>query len=154
MSDFKLVWNNNILEGDFCFEDDDFIMDDGLQTSVLLSLFIDKKSEPNDELPNGNNNDLRGWFGELLTGVENDRWGSYLWKLERSKTTNEVLIRAKNYAEEALQWLIDDGIASSVTVIPERITQSSGDILLLNIDIFKPNGDVEEFRFDALWSNT
>ena len=42
--------------------------------------------------------------------------GSRLWLLERSKETDDVLARAREYAIEALTWLLEDGVARSLDV--------------------------------------
>ena len=63
-----------------------------------------------------------GWWGDtfLETGSS---LGSRLWLLRREKLTAATRQRARDYALEALQWLIDDRIASDVeieTAVPER----------------------------------
>ncbi len=42
--------------------------------------------------------------------------GSRLWLLAREKQLPAVMRKAEAYARQALQWLIDDGIAASVSV--------------------------------------
>ena len=39
-----------------------------------------------------------------------------LWLLAREKRTPAVLARAELYVREALQWLVDDGVASAIAV--------------------------------------
>lgn len=84
-------------------------MTDGLETAVILSLFCDRRADEADELPDPDG-DRRGWWadGEL---------GSRLWLLERSKVTTETVAAARDYAREALDWLLDEGIAASVDVV-------------------------------------
>ena len=45
-----------------------------------------------------------------------DRIGSRLWLLSREKQLAGVLDRARHYAEEALAWLVEDGVATAVSV--------------------------------------
>ncbi|MDZ7804345.1 phage GP46 family protein [Thiohalophilus sp.] len=92
--------------------------DDGLRTAVMLSLFTDARATEDDPLPNGAR-DRRGcWMDSFL---DNDSIGSRLWLLSREKETPDVLQRARQYAEEALQWLLDDGVAESISVSAERV---------------------------------
>jgi phage gp46-like protein len=87
--------------------------DDGLATAVLLSLFLDRRAGPDDPLPDGT--DRRGWLGDALA-EDADRIGSRLWLLSREKQVEETRRRAEEYAEEALAWLVEDGLAESVAV--------------------------------------
>ena len=55
-----------------------------------------------------------GWLGAGLD--ENDRWGSRLWELQRSKEIHETLRLAEDYARTALTWLTQDGVARHVSI--------------------------------------
>lgn len=98
---------------------------EGLETAIRLSLFTNARAQDGDELPEGEGafgEDLGGWWGDtfLETGSS---LGSRLWLLRREKLTAATRQRARDYALEALQWLIDDRIASDVeieTAVPER----------------------------------
>ncbi|MBI1321344.1 MAG: hypothetical protein GC168_20665 [Candidatus Hydrogenedens sp.] len=92
-----------------------------LETMVLASLFSDRRALPDDRLPDAPSPSLdrRGWCGDALRTVADDRWGSRLWLLAREKQTAETRRRAEDYAREALQWLTDDGWATAVTVTAE-----------------------------------
>jgi len=72
--------------------------------------------------------------------------------LDREKTTESVLIRAKEYAEEALQWLITDGAAVKVVAIAERQGMPGNDRLALGIQIYKKDGNVEALNFSSQWA--
>jgi phage gp46-like protein len=89
----------------------DVATDDGLRTAVLLSLFTDRRAQADDAIEDG---DYRGWHAEPSRG-------SRLWLLARAKETPDTLARAKTYTEEALAWLVEDGIARTVTVEAEWI---------------------------------
>ncbi|MEJ1402584.1 MAG: phage GP46 family protein [Candidatus Sedimenticola sp. (ex Thyasira tokunagai)] len=126
----------------------DLAVDDSLQTAVILSLFTDRRAEADDIIPDGTDN-RRGWWADTLADIEGDRIGSRLWLLSREKDLSEVLARAKEYAEEALQWLIDDGVASAVAV---QATSTARGVLALQIRIARPQGD-SEYRFNTLWEH-
>ncbi len=124
--------------------------DDGLETAVIMSLFTDRRAADDDALP-FIDADRRGWWGDSYPDVPNDRIGSRLWLLARSKQTQAVLNRAREYAQEALAWLVDDGVASSVTVDAEIVRTG---VLGLSIAIQRPRAAVARYRFEKFWTET
>lgn len=120
MADIALIWDPANGRADFAVVDGDLAMDEGLGTAVIISLFCDRVAESGDVIPDGSD-DPRGWWGDtplpnqtdLPGGI--DLTGSRLWLLARSLQVTETLRKAESYAREALQWMIDDGIAGSVT---------------------------------------
>lgn len=118
-----------------------------LVRAVVISLFTWRRANPDDELPG----DLRmGWWGDSFPSVPNDRIGSRLWLLSRAKLTAETVIRAREYAEEALRWLVEDGIAARVEVEAERQGIYT---LALACRIYKSDGNVPtDIRFPDAWS--
>lgn len=58
----------------------------------------------------------RGWWADAdsVRPTNTHRMGSKLWLLSRAKLNLATRRRAATYAREALQWLIDRGIASTV----------------------------------------
>lgn len=121
--------------------------DAGLETAVILSLFTDRRAEDGDALPGGSD-DKRGWWGDTYAEVAGDRFGSRLWLLSREKQTQSVLVRAKRYAEEALAWLIEDGIARAVNVSAEIVSQG---VLGLGIEIIRSAAPPQKYRFETFW---
>lgn len=83
------------------------ITDKGIQrdttiaSAVFLSLGLDLRVDG-----------VSGWWQETYTDMPQ---GSKLHSLAGRKVTTEVLALAVQYAEEALQWFVDDGIASAVS---------------------------------------
>lgn len=121
--------------------------DDGIETAVVLSLFTDRRAEPGDALPDGAAG-RRGWWGDQFPAVEGDRFGSRLWLLSREKQVLAVLARAREYAEESLRWMVDDGIARSVKASAEVV---SNGVLGLTIEIARSDMPVAQYRFDTFW---
>jgi len=101
---------------DLDFGDGGTAIDEGLRTAVIISLFSDRRAEADDALPDGGD-DRRGWWGDIYPQAEADRIGSRLWLLSREKQLPAVLKRAETYAREALQWLVDDGEVTDLTVV-------------------------------------
>jgi phage gp46-like protein len=91
--------------------------EDGLATAVILSLFLDRRARADDRLPDPASTDRRGWVGDAFD-LE-DPIGSRLWLLVREKQTEETRRRAEEYAAEALDWLVEDGLASAVRIRAE-----------------------------------
>lgn len=94
-------------------------LEDTLQTAIILSLFTDGRAGPDDALPY-RDTDRRGWVGDeyMADGFDDraDDWGSKLWLLYFGKVTQPKLERARFAADQALQWLVRDGIASRIEV--------------------------------------
>lgn len=118
---------------------------DDLPRAVLISLFSWRRAEPDDDLPG---NQKYGWWGDTYSVVTNDRIGSRLWLLSRAKLTSETVLKAKEYAEQALQWLIDDGVVAQVTVQAERQGLS---MLALGVVIVRGDKTKLNIRFANVW---
>ena len=119
MLDIALVWNSQSGTADLAMNStgNDLATDAGLQTAVIISFFTDRKSDPGDVIPDGSE-DPRGWWGDTAFLEPGDVLkypiGSKLWLLDRALQDDETLSRAQTYAKQALQWMIDDGVAGSV----------------------------------------
>lgn len=147
MSDLKIIWDDDLTQGDIEFKDEDFINEFGLETAIILSLFLDRRADDDDELDDIK--DKRGWWGDELE--EDDQIGSKLWLLDRAKTTQETLNSAREFVEDSLQWLIDDGVAADVNVETTREGTQEMPILVISAEIYKNDGTTEVYEFDDLW---
>lgn len=146
MTDIALLWSNSALGADFALQQGQLATDDGLRTAIIISLFSDGRARDDDVLPSGD--DRRGWWGDAFL-PPNDRIGSRMWLLEREKLTTATLLRLRDYAREALAWLIEDGIAASVNVIVERQGMDRANI---GVEIIRPDRTIT--RFDHVWPAT
>lgn len=84
---------------------------------VLISLFTDRVANPDDELPPGQT-DRRGWFADTST----DKLGSRLWLDEGAAVDDNTLLRNRHFVEEALAHLTRDGLATSVEIDMDIVT--------------------------------
>lgn len=126
-----LSWNGSELRGELqLLPSGALASDDGLTTCVLLSLFVDRRARPDDELPDAAAGDRRGWVGDAF--APDDRIGSRLWLLTRQKQTEETRRRAEEYAAEALDWLVEDGLATAVRISAEWVAMG---ILGLRVEV-------------------
>ena len=149
LADLALTWSNATGDADLSMLDMDLASDRGLTTAVVLSLFADRRAEADDVPPSGDARDRRGWWADQFAAVEGDRLGSRLWMLDRSKGTNETLLRAKQYATEALAWMVTDKVASSVDV---SVTMA-GTGLAVAVAVQRPGRDPVSFRFSHTWDH-
>jgi phage gp46-like protein len=152
MSDIKIIWNNDFFEGDIGLDLGDLILEDGIETAVLMSLFSDRRATEEDSLPDPSNTDLKGWWGDQVADFPGDEIGSLLWLLSRSKTTQDTLVKAEAYVKDALQWLIDDGVTIRNEVVVERVNRPDHSaILALHVKLYQSDGTVVALTYDNLW---
>jgi phage gp46-like protein len=118
--DVALVWNPQRGRADIAMAGPDLQTDSGLTTAVIISLFTDRLADAADVLPDNSAN-RRGWWGDqpistAPTAAKPALIGSRLWLLDRALQTQETLNQARSYALEALQWMLDQGVAGSIDV--------------------------------------
>lgn len=134
---------------DFGFGLGDLTADEGLETAVFLSLFTNRRAETSDVLPD-KQSDLQGWWADDFPVVAGDLVGSRLWLLARETNQATVLQRAQAYAEEALQWLLDDGVASSVVV---TVTNPEPRVLFIAVTITRPQqATATSYQYNYNWA--
>lgn len=118
---------------------------DSLVRAVVISLFTWRRANAQDVVEG----QRMGYWGD---GAEppaaNDRIGSRLWLLSREKVLQSTFNRAREYALEALQWLIEDGVASRVDVSAERYGANG---MALTCTIYRVEGSTVTLRFDEAW---
>lgn len=142
MNDIALIFDYDNI--DIEIKDGDLVGDDGLETALLISLYTDKRVS-DEELPRGESS-KRGWWGDMFPDFDGDQIGSKLWLLDASKQIPSNLPLYEDYVKDALQWLIEDGVASEISCsasYPER------SYILIEISVKRPSG--ENSSFDFLW---
>ena len=121
----------------------DIETDDGLETAVALSLFTDRIIEDEEERLEGVSGRGGFWGDQFLASP----MGSRLWLLKRSKRTADVLPVAEQYAQEALAWITEEGIAERVEVSAEFDNRA----LLLSVSIER--GELSKvLKFSQNWT--
>jgi phage gp46-like protein len=144
LADVRLAWANGVI--DAVIENDDVASDEGLETAIFLSLFMDRRAEPDDSLPS-EDGDRRGWWGDQFAELEGDLLGSRLWLLDRSANRDDVPGRATLYCKEALQWMLDDRVTEDLGIV----VTVNGQGLLIAITIARPGRDPVTFRYQHVW---
>ena len=123
----------------------DLVAEDSLRTAVILSLFLDRRANDDDILPNDS------WWADTVApmtdygigggSASGDHIGSRLWLLSREKQLAGVLERARHYAEEALTWFVEDGVATAVQVTATNPRQG-----WLVLEVTVTLSDTSEYR--------
>lgn len=111
-----LVLPNADQEGDLVYRDGTLLEGSPIQTAAYLSLFTDAPARESDPAPEGS--ERRGYWADAFAQDESP-WGSRLW-LVSFMTVQEALAFAPGAAEEALAWMVREGLASSVSATAER----------------------------------
>jgi phage gp46-like protein len=141
-----------------------FLRDDGtlddthaLATAVIVALGTDRLADENDILPDPDETDRRGWWGDLQAEEIWQGWpiGTRLWLLSRAKITGPgasegaTVARVEQYIREAIQPFIDLRIASSFDVHVNRVGKERIDAL---IRMYRGPNTAVELRFQILWA--
>lgn len=121
--------------------------DESLETPVLLSLFTDAEASQ-QEIQAAGLGRQQGWWADAdsLREPGTRRMGSKLWLLSRGKTTLETCRRVEGYVKEALAWLIDAGIVSSIAVVASRPRIG---IVAIDLTLTRPSKLLPAYR--RLW---
>lgn len=144
MADITAVWDPLNARGDWSMSGPDLLAGSDLATAVLVSLFTDRRADADDVIPDGSGNP-RGWWGDAYRASP---LGSKMWLLARAKQTEDTRLSAQDYCQDALQWLIDGGIASGVSVTTSW--QAPG-FLAAQIVITQPTG-AEPVTLNYQWA--
>lgn len=143
--DLAMVWRDGF--GYLHLDGPDLAVDDGLRSTVLVSLFTDRRANEDDRIPDGSGDRRGHWADSYLPIGEQE--GSRLWLLEREKALPEVLRRAEDYAREALAWMTKAGAASTIQATAWTTGRQD---MNLQIDITRPSGESESLKFFDIWN--
>lgn len=147
----QLVYLPNIQTCDLGRSGKNLLDDPSLATATIISLFTRRQANKDDKLPDSNNSDRMGWWADSYADVPGRLMGSRLWLLNRSKATADVPPTAANFAVEALQWMVEDGVASLVRCIADWQPMSLGSstpLLAIQPFIYRPANPTP---YSAIW---
>lgn len=134
MADLRIVWDPAAARGDLAMAGPALETGHDLETAVLVSIFTDLTADPGDILRPGDVADPRGWWADSLTG---DAVGTRLWQAFGRPANQDTLNWARDQAEKALAWMVEDGVAASVAVETAWVARGA---LGLRITITEPGG--------------
>ena len=116
MPDIATIWTGGGSAGDWAYAAPDLVSGRDLETAVAISLGTDARAGADDVIPDGSD-DRRGWVGD----ADGDRpIGSKLWLRRRSDITPQLLLTIADDMRAALQWMLDDGVVSTIVVETTR----------------------------------
>jgi phage gp46-like protein len=129
-----------------------------LATAVVVALGTNGQAEISDELPDPDDTDRRGWWGDFDSEEIWDGWpiGSRLWLLQRSKIVGSgaqqgpTTVRVENYIHEAIQPFLERRIGSQLFVKATRNGDSRIDAL---VRIYRGPALEIELRYAVLWED-
>jgi len=119
---------------------------DDLIMLVTIALFSDARASDDSEPPDGTQN-RRGWWADTY---EEDDWvtGSLIWLLDRSVLTQDQRNLAADYAEQALAFMVDVGLAVEIDVTVEANERNRLD---LEVIIRQDDGTETATTYPDLW---
>ncbi|MFK4751434.1 phage GP46 family protein [Oceanobacter antarcticus] len=109
-----LSWNADTQQAELIEAED--TLETWLRSAVIMSLFTDARATEDEE---PEITERRGYWGDIdLDG--DDSMGSKLWLHRRSKLTTDIANQVRDEAQDALDWLVEDGHISALAVTVER----------------------------------
>lgn len=147
MSDIAIEYKSQIKEYDISILNGDLKECDDLDSAVIISLFTWARAAAGEVDENA---PRFGWFGDKIDADNTDSTGSKLYLLKRKKITNQTIMDAREYIEQALQWMIEDGVATEINAEVER---NSSDVNRVDALVQIVRGDRSRtMKFNDLWS--
>lgn len=147
MSDVCLTRTDS-WEWDLQFNGEDLVLGDDLETAVVISLLTWARRASDDPNPTPGG-DPMGWWADATLQESGDFLGSKLWLAEGSKVSADLILQVDQWGKDALQWLVADKVADSVTVSAERSATDLDRVDVL-VQLKKP-GQVVDYRFELNW---
>lgn len=129
-----------------------------LATAIIVALGTDRLADTSDLMPDPDDIDRRGWWGDYDSEEIWDGWpiGSRLWLLQRDKITGSgaqrgpTTARVEHYIYEAIQPFLDRRIGSQLFVEATRHGDSRIDAL---VRIYRGPTLEIELRYAVLWDD-
>jgi phage gp46-like protein len=139
--EIKIVETDGVFDINFDDDSGDLVQDDGLETAILMSLFLNERATE-EQVPQPFKRG--GYLFVNITGMQ----FSHLWLVNGRKTQDKLNLGTE-YCNTALQWLIDKGYATEVNTDASFTDEE----IQLDIAISKPNGITDNYTYQ-LWLNT
>jgi phage gp46-like protein len=147
-TDIASVWIQNLGGADFRIVRSELRSNQDLETSVIISLFSDRLANSDDLIPDPFSTNRRGWWADTYN---TELIGSRLWLLSRAKSSPALLPIAQGYVQEALQWLIDDKVVSSMD-IQVFFIHNAPSMLGIVITLFQKGQNKVAIEFEYVWN--
>lgn len=144
---------------DWMLSDQSLLMDGfDLQSAVIVALGTDMLAPIEEELPDPDATDRRGWWGDADADEIWGGWpvGCLLWLLQRAKITGigakqgATISRADGYTRDAMRPFTERRITSRIDVNAEQIAIDRIDV---GVVIYRGPEPVVELRYAELWDD-
>lgn len=145
------------VELDWLMNDQNLIVDGyDLQSAVIVALGTDALAPEEEELPDLEATDRRGWWGDLDAEEIWGGWpvGCLLWLLHRAKITGPLarqgstIGKAEGWTREAMAPFTQRRITSHIHVLAEQIDTQRIDV---GVVIYRGPEPEIELRYSELW---
>ena len=147
MSDIAIEYKSQIKEYDISILNGDLKECDDLDSAVIISLFTWARASAGEVDENA---PRFGWFGDKIDADSTDSTGSKRYLLKRKKITNQTIMDSREYIEQALRWMIEDGVATEIKAEVER---NASDVNRVDALVQIVRGDRSRtMKFNDLWS--
>lgn len=143
-----IQWNNTQGYADLSVKNGELKNENAIWTAVTIQLFTNLRADIAD---NFQEKDPQGWVGDSFDIQDGDTpLGSHIWILFQTYLTDEIIRKFEQYANIALNVLVDKGLISSYNLNLE-LNKSKG-IIKMYIDIFA-NYTRQKYhkKFEILW---
>lgn len=112
--------------------DGDLRATSSIANAVYLSLFVPE------------------WWGNAIA-AQNERYTSTIPELATGTVTNQTRLDMIAAAENALAWMVEDGVAYRIEIAAE--IQDAGKIAIA-VTVHEPTGTADVYRFGVNWDAT
>jgi phage gp46-like protein len=147
------------VELDWLMTDRNLIADGyDLQSAMIVALGTDMLAPIDDELPDPDATDRRGWWGDLDADELWNGWpvGCLLWLLVRQKITGvgakqgSTMAKADGYTRDAMRPFTEHRIASRIDVEADQMAIDRIDV---SVVIYRGPEPEIELRYSELWDD-
>jgi phage gp46-like protein len=141
---------------DIAIQDGAMVLDGTLQTAVLLSLLCNRVADADDIIPDGSTNRQGWWYDEFAPPLSDgtpDRWGSKLYLRLRSLLTQQTLLQLAADCEQALGWMITEGVAVDVEANAVAVSDSAAEVTVV-ISRLNNAGAPYTTSYKLVWDRT
>jgi len=142
---------------DWLMNDQNLIVDGyDLQSAIIVALGTDALAPPDEELPDPDATDRRGWWGDIDADEIWGGWpvGCLLWLLHRAKITGvgarggSTLGKAEGWTRDAMNHFTERLIASHIAVNAEQIDTQRIDV---DVKVYRGPEQAVSLRYSELW---
>lgn len=133
---------------DFSEADHDLLTTDSLENVVIISIGTYARERNLDKVANLSPV-VGGWWGDALD--EKGTLGGYLYEAFPGKLTDGTARRIETLVVDALQWMVNDGVAKSVKCGAEIVDD---EVVSIQITIERPDGESVAMLYEIKWKAT